>query len=69
VRAAVTLAHDLGLSVVAEGAEDSATVEHLSALGCDQVQGYVFSRPLPSKAFADWITARSTSPGVLRQAA
>ena len=69
VRAAITLAHDLGLSVVAEGAEDSATVEHLSALGCDQVQGYVFSRPLPSKAFADWMTARSTSPGLLRKAA
>ena len=46
-RATITLGHDLGLSVVAEGAEDIATLDLLMALGCDQVQGYVHSKPLP----------------------
>jgi diguanylate cyclase len=47
VRAIVELAHEFGLSVVAEGVEDQELTEHLKALGCDQAQGFLWSRPLP----------------------
>lgn len=47
VRAITTLAHSLGLSVVAEGAEEAAQVAFLRYVKCDELQGYYFSRPLP----------------------
>lgn len=50
VRAIVTLAHSLGLMAVAEGAEEAAQVAFLSHVGCDELQGYYFSRPLPEDA-------------------
>jgi len=46
VRAIVTLAQQLGLKVVAEGVETDNELEVLRRLGCDMVQGYLFSRPL-----------------------
>lgn len=55
VRSTINLAHDLGLAVVAEGVEDAPTLMQLSRLGCDFVQGFHISRPLPQDAFADWI--------------
>ncbi|WP_430786012.1 putative bifunctional diguanylate cyclase/phosphodiesterase [Actinoplanes sp. G11-F43] len=48
VASAVDLAHNLGLTVVAEGVEDVFTAEALSALGCDTAQGYHFARPVPA---------------------
>jgi len=54
VRSTIDLAHNLGLSVVAEGVEDEAILERLGALGCDEAQGYHVSRPLPSEAFEAW---------------
>jgi diguanylate cyclase (GGDEF)-like protein len=51
VRSTINLGHDLGLSVVAEGIEDEATLARLSDLGCDLAQGYYFSKPLPSREF------------------
>jgi diguanylate cyclase (GGDEF)-like protein len=56
VRSTINLGHDLGLSVVAEGVEDVATLEHLAGLGCDLIQGYYVSKPLPADAFTDWLT-------------
>ena len=44
--ATITLAHALGLAVVAEGVETVAQLDYLRDLGCDLVQGYLFSRPL-----------------------
>jgi EAL domain-containing protein (putative c-di-GMP-specific phosphodiesterase class I) len=41
--------------LVAEGAEDQATVDALSSLGCDIVQGYHLSRPLPPEQLLDWL--------------
>jgi EAL domain-containing protein (putative c-di-GMP-specific phosphodiesterase class I) len=55
VRSTINLGHDLGLSVVAEGVEDAPTLMQLSNLGCDLVQGYHVSRPMPAGAFVDWI--------------
>ncbi len=46
VRAVITLAHDLGMSVVAEGVETAAQLEKLRTLNCDTVQGYHLSKPL-----------------------
>jgi len=57
VSAVVTMARSLGLRTMAEGAEDSAHVEALKRLGCDCVQGYVWSKPLPPEGFAQWVQA------------
>ncbi|MBZ0106804.1 MAG: EAL domain-containing protein [Sulfuricella denitrificans] len=47
VRTIVNMAHSLGLSVIAEGAETVAQVAFLHYVGCNELQGYYFSRPLP----------------------
>ncbi len=61
VRSTVELAHSLGLHVVAEGVEDQTTWQLLRTLGCDTVQGYYMSRPLPSHDFERWL--HETKPG------
>jgi len=53
VDAIVTLAHGLGLAVVAEGVETSEHVAFLRAHGCDEGQGYHFGRPLPLAQFTN----------------
>jgi EAL domain-containing protein (putative c-di-GMP-specific phosphodiesterase class I) len=47
VTSTITLAHNLGMRVVAEGVETSEQLVYLRASGCDEIQGYYFSRPLP----------------------
>ena len=47
VRSIITLGHDLGLEVVAEGVETRETYDQLARLGCDTAQGFWLSRPLP----------------------
>jgi diguanylate cyclase (GGDEF)-like protein len=49
VRATIDLAHSLDRTVVAEGAEDQATMSMLAVFGCDAVQGYYFAKPLPAE--------------------
>ncbi len=51
VRAIIDLAHNLGLSVVAEGVETREIMNKLNQLGCDIAQGYLISRPIPEKEF------------------
>jgi diguanylate cyclase (GGDEF)-like protein len=48
VAASISLAHDLGMRVVAEGIETEHEAEALRELGCDELQGYFFSLPLPA---------------------
>lgn len=55
VRATIGLAHNMGLSVIAEGVEDAATLNNLRALGCDKAQGYHIARPLPMAALLEWL--------------
>ena len=54
VRSTIDLAHNLGLSVVAEGVENAAILERLRTLACDEAQGYHISRPLPVDDFLAW---------------
>jgi diguanylate cyclase (GGDEF)-like protein/PAS domain S-box-containing protein len=55
VRSTTDLAHNLGLSVVAEGVEDQWTLDLLATFGCDQAQGYHIARPMPGAAFTGWL--------------
>jgi len=66
VRSTVSLGHDLGLSVVAEGVEDQATYELARHLGCDLAQGYLLARPLSADQLLAWLETRS---GPLQSAA
>jgi EAL domain-containing protein (putative c-di-GMP-specific phosphodiesterase class I) len=47
IQGIVTLAHNLGIKVTAEGVETEQQLAALRQLGCDQVQGYLLGRPLP----------------------
>ena len=58
VRAIMALGHNLGLGVVAEGVENFAVAHQLKLLGCDELQGYHFARPMRVDALEDWIDAR-----------
>ena len=54
VRSTIDLAHNLGLTVVAEGIESADILAQLNALHCDEGQGFHMSRPLPVAAFEQW---------------
>jgi diguanylate cyclase (GGDEF)-like protein len=55
VRSTIELAHNLGLSVVAEGVENDATLDRLRAMGCDMVQGYLLSSAMGAAETAVWM--------------
>ncbi len=55
VRSIIDLGHNLGFKVVAEGVEDGEAWAQLAVLGCDEVQGFHVSRPLPPPGFTSWL--------------
>ncbi|MBI3380425.1 MAG: EAL domain-containing protein [Aquabacterium sp.] len=55
VRSTVDLAHNLGLTVVAEGVESAKSWKLLDSLSCDEVQGYFIAKPMPGAQFANWV--------------
>ncbi|MEN8189846.1 MAG: EAL domain-containing protein [Thermodesulfobacteriota bacterium] len=57
VKATIDLAHNLGLQVVAEGVEERKVALRLNGLGCDLIQGFLFSKPLSDSDFMEWQTA------------
>ena len=70
VRSTIDLAHNLGLSVVAEGIDSPDAFARLRDLGCDEGQGYRIARPMPAAYFAEWVRrwqapAEETHPGEL----
>lgn len=52
----IDLAHNLGMTVVAEGAEDEDALDMLAEYGCDSAQGYFFSRPCAADDLTAWLT-------------
>ena len=59
VRAIATLGRDLRMTLVAEGVETAQQAEILCALGCDELQGYLYAKPMPADWFEAFIAARS----------
>ena len=59
VMAIITLAHNLRLKVVAEGVETEEQLRFLHLLRCDEIQGYLFSKPLPADAFVSLLDSHS----------
>jgi diguanylate cyclase (GGDEF)-like protein len=57
VRNIIKLARDLGLGTVAEGVESRETWDRLNEFGCDEIQGYVLTPPLPPQQFMPWLAA------------
>ncbi|WP_206484290.1 GGDEF domain-containing phosphodiesterase [Thalassotalea sp. G2M2-11] len=55
VNTIVSLGKNLGLSIIAEGVEEKQHVDFLASLACDEIQGYWFSRPLPSEQLLSFL--------------
>jgi EAL domain-containing protein (putative c-di-GMP-specific phosphodiesterase class I) len=66
VDAVVKLAHALGLKVVAEGVENPRQQQVLAELGCDELQGYLFARPMSARALLMWAMRDRSESGAFR---
>ncbi|MFT5535083.1 MAG: EAL domain-containing protein (putative c-di-GMP-specific phosphodiesterase class I) [Burkholderiaceae bacterium] len=55
VRTIIDLAHNFKLKVVAEGVEDASTLDLLAQMNCDQIQGYVYAKPMPATELVRWL--------------
>ena len=61
-RAIIAMAHGLSLKVVAEGVEDQQQLDFLRAENCDEVQGYLISRPIEAEGLADLLRKNADFP-------
>ena len=61
IGAVISMAHRLGLQVTAEGVESEAQFEQLRREGCDLIQGYLFSRPVPAEEIEPFLRAGAAS--------
>jgi diguanylate cyclase (GGDEF)-like protein len=68
VRATISLAHDLGLEVVAEGVEDQTAQDALQNLGCEFIQGYHIARPMPPADLMPLLLSHKASNDALQPA-
>lgn len=62
VTSIIALAHNLKLAVIAEGVETREQLDYLRSHGCDEMQGYYFSKPLPVKEFEQLLRQRRALP-------
>ena len=60
LRSIVTMAHDLGMEVIAEGAETEAEVMEVSEAGCEYAQGFVYGRPMTPQMVQQMVRRRPT---------
>jgi EAL domain-containing protein (putative c-di-GMP-specific phosphodiesterase class I) len=65
VRTVIALAHELGMTTVAEGIENAETVALLREYGCRYAQGYFYSEPLSAAAMLELLTARRRARGAV----
>ncbi|MEN3271790.1 MAG: diguanylate cyclase [Actinomycetota bacterium] len=65
VASIVSLGRSLGLRVVAEGVETESQARHLESLGCDELQGFLMSRPVAAPEFERYVTGGSVSTHVV----
>lgn len=63
-QAIISMIHSLGMTAVAEGVEAPSQLIYLQAYGCDILQGYLFSRPLPPEEFQPMLTAGMVVPSL-----
>ena len=61
VHAIIEMSKSLGLTTIAEGVEDKEQLDFLRLHGCDEIQGYYFSKPLPVNKFTEFISQWSTN--------
>nr|WP_246590159.1 EAL domain-containing protein [Marinobacterium ramblicola] len=62
IKTILALGQSLKLAVVAEGVESTSQAELLQSLGCDQVQGYLYARPMPASELETWLLEHQESP-------
>ena len=69
VKATLAMAHSMGISEIAEGVETQNQLDVLRSLGCDQYQGYLYSKPLPAAALdQQFLNAQAATAAVHRTA-
>ncbi len=61
VKTIIAMSKSLGMNVIAEGVENAAQLDMLLAHGCDNIQGYYFSQPLPAIKFSDFVATFSSN--------
>ncbi|HET8871867.1 MAG TPA: EAL domain-containing protein [Aquabacterium sp.] len=68
VEAVVRLSHALGLKVVAEGVETQPQADILIRYACDELQGFLYAKPMPDSALQGWLAQRASLPTVAANA-
>ncbi|CAN0583867.1 unnamed protein product [Ectocarpus sp. 12 AP-2014] len=61
VQTTIDMCHSLGYKVVAEGVEDETTAALLESMGCDMIQGYLLTPPLPLEELLVWLSDRAAA--------
>lgn len=69
VRSIISLGHHFKLSVIAEGIESQQQLDYLRKLGCDEMQGYHYARPLPELEFVEFLRKHGDTPSLRRKRA